>query len=483
MAEEKAQTDTEKKQRSRIYLQLISSFVVNLTMYSAGLCYGWVTVSLPKLHDSKSEITLSGDQGGWIASGINIGACLGPVTSSLLLDQIGRKWSLYITAIPFIASWILTYLAHSWILLFVGKLIAGLSIGAVFNMIPTYLGELVEKRIRGAASAMIGLFLNLGQTTMYAVGPVVDAKILALIGLVPSVVFFLLLPWIPESPYYYLKKNREKSAELALVWLRRKTDNADEIKQMKQLIEDEKGGGVMDVFKRANRKPLWILLLLLTGQQFSGYLGVQSYSMELFKSMHLTFSENTALLIMSGVSLVLSMLAAVTVDKLGRKPVFLIASYISSLCLFTMGGYLVAQKSGMKIDHLSYIPFAANMIYIAAFSFGLSHVPAIISGEIFPLNVKPYAIMIVNVYGSILGLIVVKCYQLVADAVGVYSVLLAFGVIELTIAIAASIIMPETARKSFAEIQAILKTNVPTSQDANNLKQDESPTQEESETQ
>ncbi|XP_076763854.1 facilitated trehalose transporter Tret1, partial [Xylocopa sonorina] len=471
-----------KQEKCNVYLQLISSTIVNLSLFSAGLCYGWVTVSLPILKGSKSDVPLTGDQGGWIASGLPIGACFGPVMSALLLDNIGRKWSLYLTNIPFIVSWVLTYLAQSWLLLFVGKFVAGISVGAAISIAPIYLGELVEKRIRGASSAMIALFLNLGQIAMYAIGPLVDRKMLALIGLAPSIVILLTAVWIPESPYYYLKKNRETSAELSLIWLRRKRDNQDEMNQMKQLIEAEKGGGIKDVFKKMHRKPLLILLLLLSGQQLCGYLGVQSYSIQLFANMRLSFSENTALLIMSGVSLVLSILAAFIVDKLGRKPVFLIASYGSSLCLFVIGGFLLVKKLGIKVDNLYYVPFAATLLYIAFFSFGLAQIPAIISSEIFPLNVKSYATMIANIFGSVLGLIVVKCYQLLADAVGVYSVLLAFGVIEFVIAIAASIVMPETSRKSFAEIQQILNPNLPITLSTDNLTHNEIPKDEESET-
>ncbi|CAL7936062.1 unnamed protein product [Xylocopa violacea] len=472
MADQEVQPDVEnspvkKEDRSHVYLQLISSFIINLTLFSAGLCYGWVTVSLPALKASTSDVHLTNGEAGWVASGIPIGACIGPVTAALLLDYIGRKWTLYLMSIPFLASWILTYLAHSWLLLFVAKLIAGISIGAVIGIVPIYLGELVEKKIRGASSAMIGLFLNLGQLFMFGVGPLVNGKMLALIGLVPSVILLLTAPWIPESPYYYLKRGKEKSAELSLIWLRRNRNNKDEIKQMHQLIEDEKGGGIKHLFTKTHRKPLLILLLLLSGQQLCGYLGVQSYAIQLFTSMRLSFSENTALLTTYGVSVVLSTLAALTVDKLGRKPVYLIASFGSSFCLFVIGAYLLVPRFGINVDNLYWVPFAAILLYIAFFSFGLAQIPAIISSEIFPLNVKSYATMIANVYGSVLGLIVVKCYQLLADAVGVYSVLLSFGVIELVIAITACIFMPETSRKSFTEIQEILKTNVPVHPDAN----------------
>lgn len=279
----------------------------------------------------------------------------------------------------------------------------------------------------------------------------------ALMSIVPTAVFLLTAIWLPESPYYYLMKKKEKCAALTLSWLRRKNDNNDEIEEMKKSVEAERQGSCKELFVVAgHRKALLLVLLLLAGQQFSGYMGVLSYTSTLIKSFHTNFDDNSILLIISAISMITSLLSSCVVDKLGRKPVFLTSSYGSSLCLVVIGVYFLLEKLDMDVRNLSLVPLIALIVYIVSVAFGLSSIPAIITSEIFSIDMKSWATMVTNMYGSVLGIIVGKGYQLVSDHVGNDVIFLAFAIIELIIAITASVVMPETSRKTFGEIQEIL---------------------------
>lgn len=279
----------------------------------------------------------------------------------------------------------------------------------------------------------------------------------ALMNLIPTAIFLLTAIWLPESPYYYLMKNKEKCAALTLTWLRRKNDNNDEIEEMKKTVEAEKQGGYKELFMvKAHRKALLLVLLLLAGQQFSGYMGVLSYASTLVQSFHTNFDDNFILLIISAISMITSLVSSCIVDKLGRKPVFLISSYCSSLCLTVIGVYFLLEKLDMDVRSLSLIPLIALILYIVSVAFGLSSIPAIVTSEIFSIDMKNWATMVTNMYGSVLGIIVGKCYQLVSDHVGNHVIFLGFAIIELVIAITASVVMPETSRKTFGQIQEIL---------------------------
>ncbi|CAK9834327.1 Facilitated trehalose transporter Tret1 [Anthophora retusa] len=433
--------------------QIIASIIVNLPLLSCGLSFAWITVS---------NLDLKSDKGAWIVTSLSIGACFGPILSALLLDRIGRKWFLYATTVPFIASWILIYMGKNWVEFFIARFIAGISIGAIYTMVPVYLGELTEPRIRGLAGTMMALFLNIGYILMFGLGTRMSEKMMALISLAPCAVFLLTAPWVPESPYYYLKKKKEKFAILTLVWLRRKKDNEEEIKEMKEFIEAEERGSIKELYTiPTHRKALLLVLLLLAGQQLSGYVAIQAYAVTLFRDMHISLSTNIVLLIMGGIALIMSLLSALIVDRVGRKPMFLISSYGTTLCLLTVGVYFLLIKIGMKIESYSIIPLIAVLVYLFCASLGLTVIPAVIISEIFPISVKSWATMFANVYGSVLALIVAQVYHLISNAWGNHVLFLLFAIIELVIAILATIFMPETARKSFMDIQKILgKDNV-----------------------
>ncbi|XP_017791066.1 PREDICTED: facilitated trehalose transporter Tret1-like [Habropoda laboriosa] len=446
MTAEEGSGNAERKSRRS---QIIASVIVNLPLISCGLAFSWVTVA---------KLNLETNEGSWVVAATPIGACFGPILSALLLDRIGRKWFLYGTTFPFIASWILTYLAKSWTLYIVARLISGVSIGAIYTMVPVYLGELMEPRIRGSAGTMMSLFLNLGYIVMYGVGPRLDRKMMALVCLVPCVVFLLTAPWIPESPYYYLKREREKYAALSLVWLRRTKDNTAEINEIKEFIKAEEKGSVMDLYRHSTYKiAMLLVLLLLAGQQLSGFIAIQSYAVTLLIDMHLSLNTNLVLIIMGSISLVMSVLSTFIIDRLGRRLVFLTSSYSTSLCLLVVGLYFLLNKIGMKIESLSIIPLIAVFLYLIFFSFGLATIPSVFISEIFPISVKSWATTIANTYGSLLGLVVTQCYSIIQRQFGYHVLFLFFAIVELVVAIVASIYMPETARKSFMEIQNILK--------------------------
>ncbi|XP_043529620.1 facilitated trehalose transporter Tret1-like isoform X2 [Frieseomelitta varia] len=461
LSENKAMADTgectTKEEKSKIYLQLLSSIIINLTFFTSGICVSWPAFTLPKLKPG-SDLVVSDDDGGWIVSALGLGGIVGPIAVGLLLDHTGRKWFIYATSIPFIACWVLTYFAKSWVELFIARFACGISIGALCSIVPVYVGEITEPKIRGASSAMFSIMLNLGYIFGYGVGPLLDRKVFALVSLVPTAVFLLTAPWLPESPYHYLKKKKEKDAALTLVWLRRKKNNDDEIKQIKELIESEREGRFKNLFTEPSHR-LWILLLVIAGQTLCGFMAILSYSNTLVKNFHLNFNSNTILLLIFVVSLISSILSSCFVDKFGRRVVFLSSSYGTTLCLTVIGVYFLLESLKVKTGDISLVPMIALVLYIIVVAFGLLPIPGIISSEIFPTNMKGWAVMIANVCGSVLNMIVPKCYQLVVTHSEDYVIFFAFAVIQLMIAITATIILPETSRKTFKEIQEILSKN------------------------
>lgn len=144
---------------------------------ASGICVSWPAVTLSKLTPG-SDLVVSSDDGGWIVSALGIGGILGPILSGLLLDYTGRKWFVYATSIPFIACWVLIYLAKSWVELFIARFAAGISVGALCGIAPLYIGEITEPKIRGACSAMMALMIHIGYVFGYGLGPLLDRKVI-----------------------------------------------------------------------------------------------------------------------------------------------------------------------------------------------------------------------------------------------------------------------------------------------------------------
>ncbi|XP_046141919.1 facilitated trehalose transporter Tret1-like [Osmia bicornis bicornis] len=453
--------------KSRLHLnQIIASFIATLTLLSCGLCIGWPTIFL---HGKESDVPLTPDSRLLVAVAVLIGACAGPILSGLLIDRIGRKWFLYMTTIPILAGWILIFVAKKWLLLFMGRLVAGLSVGAIYTVVPIYTGEITEPRVRGAASGIMAVMLNLGYIFTYGVGPILGRKNLAVINLIPVIVFGLTFVWIPESPYYYLKKQKQKDAELSLTWLRGKLNNEKEIEEIKTFIKSEEECSIKKLTVPTNRKALLILMLLFAGQQLSGLLAIESYTRVLLPKIDFNVDIRVTLLIISSLTLVTSLVTTLVVDKIGRKVVFLISAYGATICLLVVGVYCYLYGKVAKLNELTWVPLIVILLHSIVFSFGLGSIPAIMSSELFPMNVKSWAITFANIFSFLLALIVAGCYEFVIDAFGYYIIFWALGILELIITITLTVIMPETSRKSFIEIQQMLKgkSNAPSADKTN----------------
>lgn len=103
---------------------------------------------------------------------------------------------------------------------------------------------------------------------------------------------------------------------------------------------------------------------------------------------------------------------------------------------------------------------------------GVSSLPYVLMGELFPINIKESAITLMTFLGVIMAFIVSKFYQPVSDAWGLYSVFWIFGGVCVGGCVFTWLFLPETKGKSFSEIQIELnkKRN---REDSNNSKADE----------
>lgn len=457
----KEKEEEKKEDKYAIYPQIAASLIANLVLLSCGLCYAWPTVSLVKYEKPTSPIKMSPEEESWVVTAVPLGALLGPISAALLVDKIGKKWFIHLLFLPSLVGWILIYIAKSWVLLLVGRLFCGFPTGAAFAVVPQYLGEIVETRIRGTANFMMVIFLNTGYILMYGVGALVNQQMLAIICAIPPILLFLLMPWLPESPYHCLKKHDKKNAELSLIWLRRDTRNSDKIDEINEFVELERDGGLRQLFaKPVHRKALYILLLLLAGQQLSGAIAIQSYSGIILNSVNVTLSTNMILLILGAVSLSSGIVAAVIIDKVGRKPLFLVSGYTTVLCLVTMGTYCLLDEMRFNVKPYAAVLVVMLLLFNLSISVGISSIPAVVSAEIFPIGVKMWASSIINTYGAVLALAVTKAYQPMVKAWGLKTVFYSFALLELIIATASIFIMPETANKSFSEIQNELNKSI-----------------------
>lgn len=125
-----------------------------------------------------------------------------------------------ILVIPFLVGWILVTWAQNFIMLLIGRFILGLAGGCFCISAPQYSTEIAEKEIRGILGTFFQLLITSGILFVYIVGAFVPVFWTNVICSVFPLIYGAILIFMPESPVYYMMKNREADAVKSIKWLR-----------------------------------------------------------------------------------------------------------------------------------------------------------------------------------------------------------------------------------------------------------------------
>lgn len=114
--------------------------------------------------------TWSAPRQGTIVGLLSIGCLLGCLSSAAIADRIGRKWTIFSAALVYIVGVIIeiTSTTH-WVQFAIGRLIAGLGVGALSTAVPMYQSETVPKNIRSMVVASYQLMITIGIWLSYMV--------------------------------------------------------------------------------------------------------------------------------------------------------------------------------------------------------------------------------------------------------------------------------------------------------------------------
>lgn len=178
-------------------------------------------------------------------------------------------------AIPQIFSWLTIYYASNVYHLYAARILSGIGYSASYVVDIIYVGEIAEKNIRGFLIVIGKIAYVLGSLIVVILGAFVTYDNMNLILLLISLIFVVTFSFMPESPYFYIKINREEDAFQSLVKLRGTRDTKLlelEIESMKKGIiktNNSKKILLMKLFSvRSNRKALLISTLGTLGFLF-----------------------------------------------------------------------------------------------------------------------------------------------------------------------------------------------------------------------
>lgn len=398
---------------------------------------------------------MTADDSSWVIVTASAGLLVFAYPATLILDRLGRKRTLLIGAVPLLAGWLLTYLANTLWMLLVARICFGISYTFIFP-IPIYLGEIATDDIRGFSITTMLVMGRLGILFVFSVAPYLSIATMALVGMVPPIVFLVTFVWMPESPYYLVGKDRHKEARQVLVKLRGHDDVDDELERIALNViqsTEENQGTFRELISPDNRKALVNLFVLVMTSFLSGTTAIQDYSQTIVSKIQNEVEPHVISIILAAVGLASVFVGNMVIDRLGRKPLILISVTGCAICNTIVGVYFnVSERQGIDISRFSWIPILALIAFIVSYGVGLGLVIYTMLGEIFPKHLKAVVGGTYLAVSAVTDTIVSKLFQTISDGLGGD---VSFGIFAICLYLAIPFIIwyvPETKGKSFDEI-------------------------------
>lgn len=334
-----------------------------------------------------------------------------------------------------------------------------LFVGAVFTIVPMYVGEIAEDEIRGKLNCLMPFGLVSGILFSYCVGSFISIKWFSLLSAIPPTLFFIIaLTILPDSPYFFIKENNPDGAKQALKKIRR----TKSIYVAEELILMEKSVGrqakMSELFSsKAAKKSLCITVALMVFQQLSGVTAIIGFSQTIFQATKISLPSELGSILFGLVQFFVTGLTSLTVDKLGRRPLILISFCGSALAESAIGLYFFLQDKNYPTDSISWLPITGIVIFTIFYNFGMGPIPYALTGELFAPSFKAAASAITMFMLLISAFLttVIFPYMIVYLGFGLcfwtFAACCAFGFVF------SYFMVQETKGKSFEEIQEMLE--------------------------
>ncbi len=392
---------------------------------------------------------------GWGVSSLLVGAIIGAFGSGVLSDIYGRKKVLVVVALFFAVSCTLTALARSSGIFISARLFGGLAVGAASVLSPMYVAEVAPAKKRGMLVSIYQLAIVLGILCSYTINYGLhnidnNWRWMFATGIVPSVLFFVGLFFIPESPRWLYKAGRKEESLKVLTRIGGESLSKVEVLEIAESLKGSTASvSISELFKPSARKVMLIGLILAVLVQISGINTVIDYAPKILLAAGVEI--NNALLQTSLVGLInfiFTFVAILFIDKVGRRSLYLIGSMGMVITLL-----MLAVSFFLKMEGI--FTLICILMFIAFFSSCIGPVFWTLVSEIFPNRIRGKALAFASFTQWIFNFLVVLLFPHFLASVGGAKTFLFLALMSLLQWLFTYMYVPETKGKSLEEIEQL----------------------------
>ncbi|OAD54262.1 Facilitated trehalose transporter Tret1 [Eufriesea mexicana] len=450
----------------------IASCIIAASFHiSVGLAMAYSAILIPHLEAEDAELHATQEQTSWIASVVVVCTPLGAVLGGFLMETVGRLRTLQFGSIPFIASWILIAVSTNIPMVLAGRLLAGLATALATSPAIVYITEVARPELRGSMISFGPTLASFGMVLSYLKGAYIHWRVVAWVSIIYALVPIILVQFfVPESPVWLVSKGRLEDAKKSLEWLYKyevkqgKVCAAEaqyttivkenEIKMNEQ--RKSKHGGVsakMRAFlKPTGWKPMMILFLFFSFQQFSGIYITLFYAVTWFQEVGSGVDPYIASILVGVTRFLCSMVNTWLLRRYKRRLLCIISSLGMATCMTVSGYYTYLIRNGDRSGY--WVPVLCLLLYVCTSMVGMLTIPWTMTAELFPTEIRGIAHSISYSIANMLMFAALQSYRSLQDFLGgSHAVQWFFAGVSITAVVFVWLLLPETHGKKLSEIE------------------------------
>lgn len=451
-------------------------YIFSITLVAAigGLLFGYDTAVISGADKSIEEYLVKPLGLGSLAHGATIssaliGCIIGGLISGYFASKFGRKYSLIIAAVLFLVSALgsaypeflfFTKGEPSFALLMmfnVYRIIGGIGVGLASAVVPMYIGEIVPAEIRGRLVSFNQFMIIFGMLVVYFINWGIangqTAEWINDIGwrymfaseAIPALLFGVLLFLVPETPRYLALQNQDEKALSILTKINGAREASVIMSEIKQTVTARAASEKLFAY---GKLLIVIGIMLSVFQQFVGINVALYYAPRIFESMGAAKDASMLQTIVMGlVNVIFTVIAILTVDKWGRKPLLILGSIGMAVGMFGVSGLAFANVIG--ISTLVFI-----IIYTASFMMSWGPICWVLISEIFPNKIRGQAVALAVAAQWAANYFISSTYPMMME----YSGGLTYGFYGLMSVLSALFVwkfVPETKGKTLEQMESV----------------------------
>ncbi|WP_293863371.1 D-xylose transporter XylE [Steroidobacter sp.] len=345
--------------------------------------------------------TSAGSLSGFAIACALIGCVIGAALAGPMSQKLGRRGGLLVSAILFMVSSAGSAYPEFGFLGIGGegpealsafilyRILGGIGIGVASMLSPLYIAEIAPPRQRGQLVTYQQVAIVGGMTLVYFVNWFIASqgndewvlstgwRYMLLSAALPAALFFALLLLVPETPHWLVMKGRMDEARNVLSRLSNKAEARVVLKEIDESLHERSAklfafGGLV----------VFVGIMLSVFQQFIGINAVLYYAPLMFQNMGASTDSALLQTIIVGIAnIVFTLVALVTVDRWGRKPLLILGGVVMAVSMLSLGFLFNSHNVGTAA-------LIAVVAYIAGFALSWGPVVWVLLSEIFPNPVK-----------------------------------------------------------------------------------------------